>query len=50
MSKNDVTGDELRSKHNSDKYRDNYSAIFGKKKCAVKNVVNCSDSNTKSSK
>ena len=50
MSKNDVTGDELRSKPNSDKYRSNYDSIFGKKKCAVKNAENCSDSSIKESK
>lgn len=29
---NDVTGDSIRSKAQSKKYRDNYDLIFGKKK------------------
>ncbi len=29
---NDITNDRLVSKHNSDAYRNNYDAIFGKKK------------------
>lgn len=31
-SKNEVTGDELKSKPNSDAYRDNYDKIFKDKK------------------
>ena len=31
-SKNEHTGDELKSKIPSEKYRDNYDLIFGKKK------------------
>lgn len=31
-STNDITGDEIKSKLNSDAYRDNYDAIFGKRK------------------
>ena len=31
MTKNDITGDKLISKSNSDNYRDNYDAIFNKK-------------------
>jgi hypothetical protein len=30
-SKNDITGDELKSKTNNDKYRDGWDRIFGKK-------------------
>ena len=30
-ARNDITGDELKSKINSDAYRNNYDAIFGKK-------------------
>lgn len=30
-TKNDVTGDTISSKSNSDAYRDGYDAIFGKK-------------------
>lgn len=31
-TKNDITGDSLISKTNTDAYRDNYDRIFGKKK------------------
>ena len=31
MTKNDITGDKLISKKNTDNYRDNYDAIFNKK-------------------
>jgi len=31
-SRNDITGDELKSKTNNDKYRDGWDRIFGKKK------------------
>ncbi len=30
-SKNDITGDELKSKSNNDKYREGWDRIFGKK-------------------
>lgn len=30
-ARNDITGDELKSKTNSEAYRNNYDAIFGKK-------------------
>ena len=30
-SKNDITGDAIRSKAPSDEYKDNYDRIFGKK-------------------
>jgi hypothetical protein len=30
-TRNDITGDELRSKTPTDKYRDNYDKIFGNK-------------------
>ncbi len=30
-SKNDITGDTLKSKETSDSYRDNYEAIWGKR-------------------
>jgi hypothetical protein len=29
-SKNDITGDDIKSKSNSDSYRDNYDLIFRK--------------------
>lgn len=31
-SKNDITGDSIKTKVVSDSYRDNYDLIFGKKK------------------
>lgn len=31
-AQNDITGDEIRSKPNSDAYRENWDRIFGKKK------------------
>jgi len=31
VSKNDITGDNLVSKKNTDSYRDNFDRIFGKK-------------------
>lgn len=31
-SRNDITGDSLRSRSPSEEYRNNYDAIFGKKK------------------
>ena len=31
MATNDITGDEIRSKVNSDKFRSGWDAIFGKK-------------------
>lgn len=30
-ARNDITGDELKSKTNSEAYRNNYDKIFGKK-------------------
>ncbi len=30
-SRNDITGDEIKSKINSDAFRDNWEKIFGKK-------------------
>ena len=32
-AKNDVTGDSIVSKVNTDKYRENFAAIFNKDKC-----------------
>ena len=32
-TKNDVTGDSIISKTNTDKYRDGFAAIFNKDKC-----------------
>ena len=32
-TKNDVTGDSIISKKNTDKYRDGFAAIFNKDKC-----------------
>jgi len=31
-ARNDITGDELKSKTNSEAYRDNYDRIFGNKR------------------
>ena len=31
-TQNDITGDEIRTKVNSDAYRENWDRIFGKKK------------------
>jgi hypothetical protein len=31
-TKNDITGDQLKSKPQSEKYRDNWERIFGQKK------------------
>lgn len=31
ISKNPITGDEIKSKSNTDKYRDGWDRIFGKK-------------------
>lgn len=36
-SKNDITGDALKSKETSDAYRDNYDAIWRKDSRTVKN-------------
>lgn len=30
LAKNDITGDKLVSKKNTDKFRDNYDRVFGK--------------------
>jgi hypothetical protein len=32
VSKNDITGDEIKTKEVSDSYRDNFDKIFGKPK------------------
>lgn len=32
VAKNDITGDSIMSKVNSDSFRDNFDRIFGKKK------------------
>jgi len=31
MSRNDITGDELKTKHSTPLYRDNHDRIFGRK-------------------
>ena len=31
MATNDITGDEIRTRASSDKFRENWDAIFGKK-------------------
>lgn len=36
VAKNDVTGDEIKTKTNSDLYRENYDKIFRKKRDEVK--------------
>ena len=41
---NDITGDALVSKRNNDNYRNNYDAIFGKKKGAAAEVAVSSSS------
>jgi len=38
-ARNDITGDALRSKPNSDKYRDNYDRIFKKNRAAIDDAV-----------
>lgn len=35
MSKNDITGDEIKSKVNSKEFTNNWEKIFGKKNIAV---------------
>tara|TARA_R110000868_G_C10441901_1_gene725432 strand:+ start:386 stop:571 length:186 start_codon:yes stop_codon:yes gene_type:complete len=40
-SKNDITGDEIKSKTSSDKYRDGWDRIFSQKK--VKKVETLAD-------
>ena len=37
-TKNDITGDALKSKPASQKYRDNWERIFGKKKREAANI------------
>lgn len=32
-TKNDITGDDIISKINNDKYRDGFAAVFNKPKC-----------------
>lgn len=39
MSTNDITGDEIRSKASSDKFRDGWDAIFGKKEDKVEEAT-----------
>ena len=39
-TRNDITGDELRSKTNTKAYEDNWDLIFGKKKKDDNKVVN----------
>lgn len=36
VAKNDITGDEMKTKTNSDLYRENYDKIFRKKQDEVK--------------
>jgi len=50
MSRNDITGDKLRSKPNTKAFRDNYDSIFGNKKCSVKSAKSTSDLNLKEKK
>jgi len=38
VSKNDITGDKIKSKSNSEKYRDNYDRIFRKSKLQEKTM------------
>jgi len=47
MSKNDVTGDELRSKPNSDKDRGNYDDIIKKDKSKEKTEANAKNNASK---
>lgn len=44
-AKNDITGDAIRSKTNSDAYRDNYDRIFRKKKEEVVEEVDTKEDN-----
>jgi len=41
---NDITGDRLTSKRNSDKFLDNFDLIFGKKEALVSPPVRLKDS------
>ena len=42
-TKNDITGDSLISKTNSEAYRNNYDAIFGKKGNKNEQRTGCND-------
>lgn len=54
-SKNDITGDDIKSKTNSEKYRDGWSRIFGNKPNKtvetlddyIKEVIESEDQTTK---
>ena len=35
-SKNDITGDSIKTKHNNKKYRDNFVLVFNKKAAKIK--------------
>ena len=41
---NDITGDRLISKRNSDKFKDNFDRIFGKKEALVSPPIRLKDS------
>ena len=41
LAKNDITGDTLVSKKNTDKFRDNYDRIFGKPVFEKKKCESC---------
>jgi len=42
-SRNEITGDELKSKTNNDLYRDGWDRIFGKKKEEKKEIRTLAD-------
>lgn len=43
-TKNDITGDSIRSRSSSQLYRDNWDRIFGKKDSLFKDVVHGTES------
>lgn len=43
MSKNDITGDEIKTKSANEQYRENWDRIFGKKKTAEEALQEMTD-------
>jgi hypothetical protein len=43
VSKNDITGDEIRSKQTNDNYRNNFDRIFGNKQTEMAMRLSTSD-------
>jgi hypothetical protein len=46
MSKNDITGDEIKSKPSTEKYRENYDKIFGNKKYNISSEEQCEENDS----